>query len=108
MGNAQREHKSAKSREWYNKNTTKIVKYDIHMFLYKHWIGSTMKRLEMKIEKLYYMTGTSKSYKILMPRENVGNARTLTLSITFHQVHWPILLAKSFPNKWKTTVLDGN
>ena len=50
MGNAQREHKSAKSREWYSKNTTKTVKSDILMFLYKHWIGSMMKRLEMKIE----------------------------------------------------------
>ena len=83
MGNAQREHKSAKSKEWYSKNTTKTVKSDIFMFLYKHWIGSMMKRLEMKIVKLYYMTGTSKSYKILMPRENVGNAITLTLSIAF-------------------------
>ena len=67
-----------------------------------------MKRLEMKIAKLYYTTGTSKSYKILMPRENVGNARTLTLSIAVRQVHWPIPLAKSCPNKWKTTVLAGN
>ena len=99
MGNAQREHKSDKSREWYNKNTTKTVKSDILMFLYKHWIGSMMKRLEMKIAKLYYATGISKSYKILIPRENVGNARTLILSITFHHVHWPILLAKSCPNK---------
>ena len=62
----------------------------------------------MKIEKLYYTTGTSKSYKILMPRENVGNARTLTLSIAFCQVHWPIPLAKSYHNKWKTTTLDDN
>ena len=108
MGNAQREHNSDKSREWYNKNTKKTVKSDIHMFLYKHWIGRTMKRLEMKIEKLYYSTSTSKSYKILMPRESVGNARTLTLSIAFRQVHWPIPLAKSFPNKRKTIVLDGN
>ena len=84
MGNSQREHKSAKSREWYNKNTTKTVKSDIFMFLYKHCIGSMMKRLEMKIAKLYYTIGTSKSYKILMPRENVGNVRTLTLSIAFH------------------------
>ena len=83
MGNSQREHKSAKRREWYNKNTKKTVKYDILMFLYKHWIGSMMKRLEIKTTKLYYTTGTSKSYKILMPRENVGNARTLTLSIAF-------------------------
>ena len=68
-----------------------------------------MKRLEMKIAKLYYTTGTSNSYKILIPRENVGNARTLTLSIAFFHVHWPILLAKSCPNKkWKTTMLDGN
>ena len=67
-----------------------------------------MKRIEMKIEKLYYTTGTSKSYKILMPRENVGNARTLTLSIAFRQVRWTIPLAKSCPNKWKTTVLAGN
>ena len=108
MGNAQREHKSTKSREWYIKNTTKTVKFDIFMFLYKHWIGSMMKMLEMKIEKLYYTTGTRKSYKILIPRENVGNARTLTLSITFCWVHWPISLAKIFPNKWKTTLLDGN
>ena len=64
--------------------------------------------LEMKIAKLYYMTGTSKSYKILMPRENVGNARTLTLSIAFCQVHWPIPLAKSCPNKQKTIVLASN
>ena len=99
MGNAQREHKSDKSREWYNKNTTKTVKSDILMFLYKNWIGSMMKRLEMKITKLYYTTGTSKSYKILMPRDNVGNARTLTLLIAFFQVHWPIPLAKSYPNK---------
>ena len=99
MGNAQREHKSAKSREWYNKITTKIVKSDILMFLYKHWIGSMMKRLEMKIAKLYYTTGTIKSYKILMPTENLDNARTITLSIAFRQVHWPILLAKSCPNK---------
>ena len=77
------------------------------MFLYKHWIGSMMKRLEMKIAKLYYM-GTSKSYKILMPRENVVNARTLTLSISFRQVHWPIPLAKSCPNKRKTTVFPRN
>ena len=82
MGNAQREHKSDKSREWY-KNKTKTVKSDILMFLYKHWIGSMMKRLEMKIANLYYTTGTTKSYKVLMHRENVGNARTLTLSITF-------------------------
>ena len=68
------------------------------MFLYKHWIGSMMKRLEMKIGKLYYTTSTSKSYKLLMPKGNLGNARTL----------WPIPLAKSCPNKWKTTVLDGN
>ena len=108
MENAQREHKSAKSRKWYIKIKTKAVKYDIFMFLYKHMIGSMMTRLEMKMAKLYYMTGTSKSYKILMPRENVGNARTLTLSITFRQVDWPIPLAKSFPNKWKTTVLVGN
>ena len=67
-----------------------------------------MKRLEMKIAKLYYTTGIRKSYKILMPRENVGNARTLTLSITFLQVHWPIPLAKHFPNKRKATVLDIN
>ena len=78
MGNAQREHKSDKSREWYNKNTTETVKSDILMILCKHWIGSMMKRLEMKIATLYYTTSTSKSYKILMPRENVGNARTLT------------------------------
>ena len=45
---------------------------------------------------------------ILMPRENVGNARTLTLSIAFHQVHWPIPLAKNSSNKRKTTMLDGN
>ena len=45
---------------------------------------------------------------ILMPRENVGNARTLTLSIAFRQAHWPIPLAKSCPNKRKTTVLAGN
>ena len=89
-------------------NTTKTVKSDIFMFLYKHWIGNMMKQLEMKIANLYYMTGASKSYKIFMPRENVGNARTLTLSITFFQVHWPILLAKSCPKKQKTTVLDGN
>ena len=108
MGNAQREHKSDKSKEWYINNTTKIVTSDILMFLYKHWIGSMMKRLEMKIETLHYTIGTSKSYKILMPGENVGNARTLTLSIAFHQVHWPISLAKSFPNKRKTTVLVGN
>ena len=99
MGNAQREQTSAKSREWYNNNTSKTIKFDILMFLYKHWIGSMMKRLEMKIEKLYYTTGTRKSYKILMPRENVGNARTLTLSIAFRQVCWPIPLAKSCPNK---------
>ena len=67
-----------------------------------------MKRLEMKITKLYYTTGTSKSYKILMPRENVGNARTLTLSIAFCQAHWPIPLAKSCPKKQKITVLAGN
>ena len=67
-----------------------------------------MKRLEMKIENLYYTIGTRKSDKILMPVENVGNARTLTLSIAFRQVHWPIPLAKSCPNKWKTTVLAGN
>ena len=60
-----------------------------------------MKRLEMKIEKLYYTICTSKSYKIIIPRENVGNVRTVTLSIAFRQVHWPILLAKSCPNKWK-------
>ena len=54
------------------------------------------------------MTGTSKSYKILMLRENVGNARTLTLSIAFLQVHWPIPLAMSCPNKPKYTVLAGN
>ena len=77
MGNAQREHKSDKSREWYNKNTTKTVKSDILMFLYKHWIGSMMKRLEMKITKLYYTTGTSNPCKILMPRKNVSNARTI-------------------------------
>ena len=28
-----------------------------------------MKRLEMKIEKLYYTTGTRKSYKILIPKK---------------------------------------
>ena len=67
-----------------------------------------MKRLEMKIAKLYYTTSTRNSYKILIPRENIGNARTLTLSITFCQVHCPIPLAKSCPNKWKTTMLDGN
>ena len=78
------------------------------MFLYKHWIGSMMKRLEMKIAKLYYTTGTRKSYKILIPRENVGNAITLTLSIAFFQVPWPIPLAKSCPNKQKTIVLAGN
>ena len=87
MGNAQREHKSDKRREWYKKNTTKTIEFDILMFLYKHWIASMMKRLEMKIPKLYYMTGTSNSYKILMPMENVGNARTLSLSIAFRQVH---------------------
>ena len=108
MGNAQSEHKSAKSKEWYNKNTTKTVKSDIFMFLYKHWIGSMMKRLELKIAKLYYMIGTSKSNKILMPRENVANSRTLTLSIFFHQVHWPTPLAKSCPNKQKTTMLASN
>ena len=59
MGNAQREDMSDKRREWYRKNTTKIVKYDILMFIYKHWIGSMMKRLEMKIAKLYYTIGTS-------------------------------------------------
>ena len=83
MGNAHREHKSDKSREWYSKNPTKTVKSDILMFLYNDSIGSMMKRIEIKIVKLYYTTGTSKSYKILMRRENVGNARTLTLSITF-------------------------
>ena len=62
----------------------------------------------MKIAKLYYTTGTRKSYKILMPRENADNARTLSLSIAFHQVHWPILHAKSCPNKWKTTMFTGN
>ena len=67
-----------------------------------------MKKLKMKIAQLYYTTGTSKLYKILMPRENVGNERTRTLSIAFLQVHWPIQLAKSCPNKWKTTVLAGN
>ena len=78
------------------------------MFLYKYWIGIMMKRLEMKIANLYYTKGTSKSYKILMPRENVGNARTLTLSISLRQVHWPILLGKSCPNKRKTTMLSRN
>ena len=34
--NAQREHKSAKIMEWYNKNTTMKVKTDILMFVYKH------------------------------------------------------------------------
>ena len=53
MGNAQREHKSDKRREWYNKKTTKTIESDILMFLYKHWIGSMMKRLEMKIAKLF-------------------------------------------------------
>ena len=65
-------------------------------------------RISTHIKMLYYMKSTRKSYKILMPRENVGNARTLTLSIAFRQVDWPILLAKSCPNKRKTTVLAGN
>ena len=62
----------------------------------------------MKIAKLYYTIGTRKSYKILIHRENVGNERTITLSIAYRHVYYPIPLAKSFPNKRKTTVLDGN